>query len=195
MSIALAGQAVEGGRATGVIAAPADARASCVSAASAGQRLADQHLARRKAHQLAGKIRAGTSPTSNSPVEMSSEAEREGLVLAVVASPRRLEQGGQIVARPGIEQAVLGQRARRHEPHDVAAHDRLGAALARLCRVLELLAHRHPVAEPDQPLQIFVGAVDGHPAHGDVLPKCLPRLVSTMPSACEAATASSKNSS
>ena len=62
------------------------------------------------------------------------------------------------------------------EPHHVAAHDALGAALARLGRILELLAHRDAMAERDQPVQIFVGAHDRHAAHRHVLAEILAAL-------------------
>ena len=57
----------------------------------------------------------------------------------------------------------------RDEPHDVALHHALGAALARFGRILKLLAHRDAVAERDQPVQIFVGADDGNAAQRHVL--------------------------
>ncbi len=120
-----------------------------------------------------GKSAAGTSPTSNSPVERSREASA---ITACLPPLRRLEHRGQVVARLGVEQAVLGQRARRDEANHVAAHHRLRAALPGLGRIFHLLAHSHPEAPPDQPLQVFVGAVDRHAAHGDVLAQMLAAL-------------------
>ena len=80
----------------------------------------------------------------------------------------------QIVVAPGVEQRVLGERAGRHQPHHVAAHHALAAALLRLRGVFELLAHRDAVAERDQAMQIFVGALDRHAAHRDVAAEMLP---------------------
>ena len=67
-----------------------------------------------------------------------------------------------------LQQPILGDRARRHQAHDVAAHDRFIPPLFRLGRVLKLLADRDAMAERDQPLQIIVGALDRHAAHADV---------------------------
>ena len=50
------------------------------------------------------------------------------------------------------------------------------AALLRLGRVFDLLADRDAVAERDQPVQIFVGAVDRHAAHRDVAAEMLAAL-------------------
>ena len=63
---------------------------------------------------------------------------------------------------------VFGERAGRHQPHHVAPHHALGAALARFRRILKLLADRDAVAERDQAVQIFVGAHHRHAAHRDV---------------------------
>ena len=135
-------------------------RASCSQAGVAEQRVGGDHLAGRQPHDLAGEIGAPrTSPTSNSPVEMSSEASAIARLACRRAAVARAKQRGQVVARLGVEQAVLGQRAGRDEAHDVAAHHRLGAALPRFGRVLELLADGDAVALPDQPLQVFVGAM------------------------------------
>jgi hypothetical protein len=68
----------------------------------------------------------------------------------------------------------------RDEAHHVAAHHGLGAALAGFRRVLQLLADGDAEALADQPLQVLVGAVDRHAAHGMSSPRCLPRLVSTI---------------
>ncbi len=68
----------------------------------------------------------------------------------------------------GVEQRLLGDGAGRDEAHDVAPHHGLGAALARLGRVLQLLADRDAVTGRDQPLQVIVGPVHRHAAHRDV---------------------------
>ncbi len=43
-----------------------------------------------------------------------------------------------------------------------------GPSLARFRGVLDLLAHGHAMTQPDEPLQVIVGALDRHAAHGDV---------------------------
>ena len=94
-------------------------------------------------------------------------AERETVVLAGRRQPRARD-AKQVIVALGIEQRVFGERAGRHQPHHVAPHHALGAALARFGRILELFADRDAVAERDQPVQIFVGAHDRHAAHRDV---------------------------
>ena len=92
--------------------------------------------------------------------------EREAaLVLRRAARARDREQ---VVVAPRVEQRVLGERAGRDEAHDVAAHHALAAALLGLGRVFDLLADRDAMAERDQAVQIFVGAMDRHAAHRDV---------------------------
>ncbi len=100
-------------------------------------------------------------------------AEREAALLARQARARDREQ---IVVARGIEQRVLGERARRDEAHDIAPHHALSPALARLGGVLDLLADRDPVPERDQAIEIFVGAFDWHPAHRDVAVKMFSAL-------------------
>ena len=106
---------------------------------------------------------------------MSIQAEREAGVLAGRRQPRARD-GEQIVVALGVEQRVFGERAGRDQAHHVAPHHALGAALLRLGRVLELLAHRDAVAERDQAVQIFVGALDRHAAHRDVAAQMLAAL-------------------
>ncbi len=74
------------------------------------------------------------------------------------------------------EQLFLGDRAGRHQPHHVALHHRLGAALLRFRRVLDLFAHCDAMALRDQLLQIVVGGVDRHAAHRNVLALVLAAL-------------------
>jgi len=66
-----------------------------------------------------------------------------------------------------VEQAVLGQGARRHHPHHVAADDGLAAAFARLGGVLHLLADGDLEAGADQLGQIGLRRVHRHARHGD----------------------------
>jgi hypothetical protein len=68
----------------------------------------------------------------------------------------------------------FGQRARRDEPDDIAADDRLRAALLGFRRILDLFADGDPEAEADQFLQIVVSRMDRHAAHGNVEPHMLP---------------------
>ena len=83
--------------------------------------------------------------------------QREARLFAGGREPRACD-GKQIIVAPRVEQRVFGERSGRDEPHDIAMHHAFGAALARLGRILELLAHRDAMAERDQPVQIFVGA-------------------------------------
>jgi hypothetical protein len=82
----------------------------------------------------------------------------------------------QVVVALCVEQRVFGERAGRDQADDVAPHHALAAALLRLGRVLELFAHRDAMAEGDQAVEIFVGAMDRHAAHGDVAAQVLAAL-------------------
>jgi len=82
----------------------------------------------------------------------------------------------QVVVGARVEQGVLGERAGGDQPHHVAAHHALVAALLRLRRILHLLAHRNAMAERDQPVQIVVGALHRHAAHRDVRAEMLAAL-------------------
>ena len=139
------------------------------------QPVGGDHLARRQAHDLAGEVGRRHLAHLELAGRDVERGQRDHVGLAA-AGLGAVEHGGQIVARLGVEQAVLGQRAGRDEAHHVAAHHRLGAALPGLRRVLQLLAHGDAEALPDQPLQVFVGAVDRHAAHGDVLAQVLAAL-------------------
>ena len=101
----------------------------------------------------------------NSPVEISIQASAKRASSSPV---RRARDAEQIIVAPRVEQRVFGERAGGDQAHHVAPHHALGAALLRLGRVLELLADRDAVAERDQAVQIFVGALDRHAAHRDV---------------------------
>ena len=139
------------------------------------QPVGGDHLARGQAHDLAGKVRGRHLAHLELPGRDVERGERDHIGLAT-ARLGAVEHCGQIVARLGVEQAVLGQRAGRDQAHHVAAHDCLRAALPRLGRVLELLAHGDAEALADQPLQVFVGAMDRHAAHGDVVAQVLAAL-------------------
>ena len=101
---------------------------------------------------------------------MSIQAEREAVFAGGGAAARQRQQ---IVVAFGVEQRVLGQGAWRHQSHHVAAHHALGAALARFRGIFELLAHGDPVTKRDQPMQVFVGALDRHAAHRNIAAEML----------------------
>ena len=84
--------------------------------------------------------------------------------------------GEQTIGADGIEQKLLGDSARRHQAHHLAANHGFAAALAGLGRVLDLLADGDAVALADQPVQIILGALDRHAAHGDIHPLMLAAL-------------------
>ena len=69
----------------------------------------------------------------------------------------------------------------------------LAPRFLRLGRVFELLADRDAVAERDQAVQIFVGALDRHAAHRDVAAEMLAALGQHDAERAEATSASSKN--
>jgi hypothetical protein len=77
--------------------------------------------------------------------------------------------GRQAVGAAGVQQAVLGQGAGGHDPDDVAADHRLGAALLGLGRVFHLLADGDLEAHADQLGQIGLGGVLRHAGHRDRL--------------------------
>ncbi len=76
---------------------------------------------------------------------------------------------GKAVGGPRLEQGFLGDRARRYDPNDFAADNRLRAALPGLGGILGLLADGDPVAGLDQARKITLGGVIGHARHGDGL--------------------------
>ena len=82
--------------------------------------------------------------------------------------PARIGDGGEVIMAAGVEQALLGQRARRHDAHHVAPDHRLGAALLGLGRILDLLADGDLEALADQLGEIALGGMHRHAAHRDV---------------------------
>ncbi len=105
------------------------------------------------------------SVTMNSEVEMSIQASP---MRSAAGRPARPRDRQQIVVGLGIEQRVFGQRARRDQPHHVAADHALVAARPRCCRIFGLFAHRDAMAGRDQAMQIVLGALHRHAAHRDV---------------------------
>ncbi len=75
-----------------------------------------------------------------------------------------------------VEEPVLRDRAGGDEPHDLAADHGFGPALLGLGRILGLLAHRHPVAEGDETVEVVVGPFDRHAAHRDLAARVLAAL-------------------
>ena len=108
------------------------------------------------------------------PVEMSSVARPKSR--PALARLDALDRQQRIGAPPGSSKLLLGDGARRHQPHHVALHDRFGAALLRLGRVLHLLADRDAMAKRDQAIEVVVGALDRHAAHANVLAVVLAAL-------------------
>ena len=90
--------------------------------------------------------------------------------------PARLGERGQVIVAARVEQAVLGQGARRDDAHHVAPDHRLGAALLGLGRILDLLADRDLEALADQLGEIALGGVHRHAAHRDVVALMLAAL-------------------
>ena len=79
-------------------------------------------------------------------------------------------QCGNPVGRAGVQQAVLGQRARRDDAGDLAPdHGFRSATRLGFLGVLGLLAHRHLEPGLDQAGQIGLGRGRRNPAHGDGL--------------------------
>ncbi len=131
----------------------------------------DNHLARGETHELAREIEArhlADLEFAGRDVE-GGERDRPRRTDRPSLGAGGTKEPGQIIAGPRVEERLLRQRSRRDKAHDVSAHDRLAAPLSRFGRILELLAHGDPVAEPDQALEILVGAVDRNAAHGNVL--------------------------
>ena len=71
---------------------------------------------------------------------------------------------GQIIGRPGIEQSLIGQRSRSHDPDDVALDQTLGQS-----RVFQLFADRGPQARLDDPGQVRFERGMGEAGHGNGL--------------------------
>ena len=99
--------------------------------------------------------------------------ECEAILVRGGANSRQRQQ---IIVALGIEERIFRQRAGCHQPHHVAAHDAFGAAFARLGGIFELFAHGDAVAERDEAMQIFVGALDRHAAHRNVAAEMLAAL-------------------
>ncbi len=140
----------------------------------AGLIVADQHLAGAEPGKLAGKV-AGADRRREQLAGGNVERGQRERSLAAFAS-RSTEDCGEEIMGPGIEQALLGERARCDQADHIAPHHGLRPALPRLRRVLNLFADRNAMALRDQALEIFVSGMDRHTAHGDVLAEMLAAL-------------------
>ena len=139
------------------------------------ERVRDDDLAGLEPRDLGGKPRRGRIRRCGTRrSRCRSRRARSGF--SSPAGGARARDREEIIVAPRIEQRVLGERAGRDQAHHVAAHHALVAALPRLGRVLELLADRDAMAERDQAMQIFVGAIDRHAAHRDVAAEMLAAL-------------------
>ena len=87
-----------------------------------------------------------------------------GRALPGLAPPDRQQQ----VGAGGIEQAVLGDGARRDEAHHLPPHHRFRAAPFGLGGILGLLADGHPVAHGDEAAEVVVRPVHRDAAHRDL---------------------------
>ena len=130
------------------------------AASRAGHRLGRDDLRRRQPRQL-GVERARPAPR---PARTGRSRCRRRRCRS--ARPTFATAASQL-ARARIEQRLLGQRAGGDHPDDGAVDHRLGAALLRLGRALDLLGDGDAVAGPDQPREIGFGGVDRHAAHRD----------------------------
>ena len=137
----------------------------------AGDIVAEEHLPGPEPGKLARKIaRAHRRSDQLAGRDIERSESVSGLAAFFGGRP---EQRGEEIVGAGIEQGLLGEGAGRDEADHVAAHHRLGPAPLGLGRIFDLLAHRHPVALGDQALEIVVGGMDRHAAHGNVLAQML----------------------
>ena len=111
----------------------------------AGQIVADQHFAGAKPGKLAGKVAgAGRRSEQLAGGDVERGKRRTQLRRPSPAGARKIAVR-KLWARASSRR-LLGERAGRNEADHVAPHHRLRPALTRFGRVLDLLAHRNPVA-------------------------------------------------
>ena len=137
------------------------------------KRIRHDDLARLDAGDFGGERRAVALADAEFAGRDIDPGQREAVLVGGRAGARQRQE---VIVAAGVEQQILRQRAGRHQPHHVAAYDALGAALARLGRILELLTHGDAMAERDQAMQIFVGALDRDAAHRNVAAEMLAAL-------------------
>ncbi len=140
----------------------------------------------------AGRPCASVSKTSKSPVEISTAATPNS---QSADGSRSADKGHEKIGATGIQQPVFGQSSRRHDAHDCAADDRFGTAFSRFRRILGLFADGDPMAGTIKRCKYSSARSIGTPHIGISSPRCLPRLVSTIPKPLDAISASSKNNS
>ena len=170
-------------RASGVATAPASASSSRSSASCASETSTSR-----------GASRASIGPSCTRGHSRHRQVAGRDVDPGERALAAHLGEGGEIVVPPRLEQALLGQRARRDQPHHLAPHHRLRR---RACAPRpDPPSARRP--RPGSPCgSASAGSRRRHaPARrtsGCPAPRCWPRLVSAMSSAALAASASAKN--
>ncbi len=127
----------------------------------ARQFLGEQQFARRHARQR------GTQPRRVR--RLDAEIAGRHIEPGEAQRTARFGQASEIIVGPRVEQRVLDQRPRCHHAHHVAAHHGFRAALFGFFGRFELFANRHPEALADQPREIRLVRMPGHPAHRDLL--------------------------
>ena len=128
-------------------------------------RLRSDDLARLEARDLRGEARfVGLRQRERAGRKIK---RREAVSVPPLARADLLH-GDEQARAAGLQQPLLGDRARRDQPHDVALDDRFRSPLLGFRRVFELLADRDAMAERDEAVEIVVGALDRHAAHADV---------------------------
>ena len=127
-------------------------------------RAAGENLARREPFEIVHRERS-VRPAAHEELAGRDVQERTGARPAVEADP------GKVVRPVLIEHLQVADRSRRHDPRDLPAHQPPG-----LRRILDLIAHGDLVARVEQPGDVGVDRVVGHPAHrrlagGSLLPR------------------------
>ena len=116
-----------------------------------------------------GPSAASAAATPSRPRVRVSTSPVESSTLATAAWPARTATAASRLDAARVQEAVLGQGARRDHPHHVAADDRLVAALPASAGIFHLLADRDLEPGADQLGQIGLGGVNRHARHGDRL--------------------------
>ncbi|MNX80666.1 hypothetical protein D3C86_1123310 [compost metagenome] len=132
------------------------------------QAVGDQHLRRPEGRQRGAEIAQVASHAVHRARRQFDHSHRR---TALAHRHRR-----QTVGPARVQQAVLGQGARRHHPHHAAMDHRLVTTFLGLGGVLQLLADGDLEAHADQPRQIAIQRMDRHPGHGNVLALMLAAL-------------------
>ena len=128
------------------------------------ERIRDDDLTRFDTGDLGGHIAALAFADAEFRGRDVDPGERKAILVGRQARSRQRQQ----VVIACASSSEFSVNVRRYQPHHIAADDALGAALARFGRVLELFAYGNAMPKRDQPVQIFVGALDRDAAHGNV---------------------------